>query len=220
MQKNVVLVLVILGLTTLNLCHAQAKEEIEIPVIADLGLGFGELISDIDLTESDQRIFLFRPEISGSVSSETLIKYKDKIPEDIPKWLTKAGIAYSPYLLPTLYFTSSNESGESVYGASIGPGVVMNFGGEYFTLGGGVGLMASYFYIESDNFKDNNYLTLGANANWNIKIKPMKYFHLEVGQKYMQHIERELSNGKQIGQFREDYAMLHFRFPFTTNVKL
>lgn len=212
---------------TFALCSSTAliannshAEPVEVPVTANLGLGFGELHSHIDLTASEQRIFSFQPEISGAVTSETLTKLKDKLPPNVPKWLTKAGVSYSPYVLPTIYFTPSNEDGEGVYGLSIGPSLGLNIGGEYLTIGGGVGIMATYLYMDSDLFEENHYITLGANANWNIKLKPIKYFHLEVGQKYIQHIERELSNNEYIGRFREDYVMLHFRFPFTTEVDL
>jgi hypothetical protein len=220
MQIRPFLLLVTLGLTVFSPSHAQTGQEIELPVTANLGLGFGQLHSHIDLTASDQRIFSFQPELSGSVSRETLTKYKDKLPEEVPQWLTKADISYAPYVLPTLYFTPPNDRGESVYGASIGPGLGVNVGADYVSVGVGLGLMATYLYMESDRFVDNHYLTLGARAEWNIKLMPMRYVHLEVGQKYMQHIERELSNDEFIGRFREDYVMLHVRFPFTTNVKL
>lgn len=214
------LLLLSLVLSTFSSSYAQDKPKVELPVTADLGLRFGELHSDIDLTASDQRIYSFKPEVSGSVSSETLTKYQDKLPKKVPKWLTKANINYAPYMLPTIYFTPSNDSGESVHGLSIGPNFGINLASKYLSVGGSLGVMATYLYIESDNFEENNYVTLGANAQWNITLKPIQYFHLEVGQKYMTHIERELSNDEYIGQFREDYVMLHFRFPFTTQVKL
>lgn len=203
-----------------NLSYGQKNTEIELPITADLGIGFGELHSDTKLTASKQRIFLFKPEISGSVSSETLTKYKDNLPSNIPEWLTKADVAYSPYVLPTLYYTKDNNTGESVHGMSIGPGLDVSLGSDYLTIGGGIGIMATYLHIESERFKENHYVTLGANARWNIKLKPIKYIHLEVGQQYSQSIERKLSNDEYIGRFHEDYVMLHFRFPFTTNVRL
>ena len=203
-----------------HFAQAKDKETIELPVTADLGLGVGELHSHSQLTASDKKVWLFKPELSASISGETLTKYKDKLPDNVPDWLTKADISYSPYALPTIYFTESDDSDESVYGFSIGPGLDVAIGGDYLTLGGGIGLDLTYLYMESDRFDDNHYVTLGANASWKLTLKPIRYFHLEIGQRFMQHIEKETSNGQYLGRFREDYAMLHFRFPFTTQVKL
>lgn len=201
--------------------HAHSKEEIEVPVLIDLGLGFGQLRSDVDLTSNDQRVYLFKPSLKGTVEAETVKKHKDKLPKDVPSWLTNSELSYSPLTLPnSIYFTQSKDGDDKVFGFSIGPNIGAGFGGKIYSFGVNLGLQGTYLYIENDLFDENHFLSLGATAGYMLKLKPFRYFEVELGQVHAWHIEDELSNGEYLGRMTEDYLMLHFRFPYDAKVSL
>lgn len=205
--------------TTIDV-FARTKTEVTLPTFIDLGLGFGRLHSDVDITSNNQAIYSFKPNLSGQVEPNTLIKHKDKLPSDIPKFILKSGLSYSPFPLPSsIYFTRPEDGDDKVYGFSYGPSIGAGIGG-IIRLGGSIGLDATYLYMETDQFDENHFLSIGANAAYSLTIKPIKYFHLELGQKHTWNIEHEMSNGRYLGRFREDYVMLHFRFPYDAKVEM
>jgi len=200
--------------------HAREKSEVTLPTFIDMGLGFGRLYSDVDITTNDQAIYSFKPYLAGQVEPNTLIEHKDKLPDDIPEFILKSGISYSPFPLPnSIYFTLSEDGDDQVYGFSYGPSLGLGFG-KVIRIGGSIGLDATYLYMDTAQFDENHFLSIGANAAYSIKIKPIKYFHIELGQKFTWNIEHEMSNGRYLGSFREDYAMFHFRFPYDAKVKI
>lgn len=199
---------------------ARDKTHVTLPTFIDLGLGFGELHSDIDITSNNQPIYSFKPQLSGQVEANTLIEHKDKLPSDIPEFVLKSGISYSPFPLPSsVYFTRSQDGSDKVYGFSYGPSLGFGFG-SIVHLGGSIGLDATYLYMETNQFEENHFLSIGANAGYSLTIMPIKYVHLELGQKHTWNIEHKMSNGRYLGRFREDYVMLHVRFPYDAKVEL
>lgn len=221
MKRNMLfIVFFILTSLTAHLSHAREKTEVALPVFINLGLGFGRLHSDIDFTSNDQAVYSFKPHLSGQVEPNTLIEHKDKLPQDVPDFILKSGLSYAPFPLPSsIYFTRSEEGDDKVYGFSYGPNIGVGFG-KFIRIGGSIGLDAMYLYMETDQFDENHFLSIGANATYSLTIKPIKYFHFEIGQKYIWNIEHEMSNGRYLGEFREDFAMFHFRFPYDAKVDI
>lgn len=197
------------------------KEKMQVPLLLDLGLGFGRFKSEVDITSNDQSVYVFKPFLAGSVEADTIKSLKHKLPKDAPEWLQNTELTYSPLPLPdSIYFTQSEDGSDKVFGLSIGPSLSVGGGLTFLTVSAGVGLRATYLYIENDLFDENHFLSLGALASYNITFKPVRYFHIEVGQQHSWHIEDQLSNNEYLGRFTENYAMLHFRFPYTADVKL
>jgi len=214
-----IVIFILISLTS-QFSHARDKTEVELPVFIDLGLGFGRLNSDIEITSGDQPIYSFKPHLAGQVDPNTLIKYKDKLPKDIPSVLLKSGYSYSPFPLPnSIFFTRSEDGDDKVYGFTYGPHIGLGFG-KFVRIGGSIGIDATYLYMETDQFDENHFLSIGANAGYSLTIKPIKYFHLEIGQKFTWNVEHKMSNGRYLGEFREDYAMFHFRFPYDAKVDI
>lgn len=221
MHFNITLPAFIAGLFFSFQVHSKEKTEIEIPVLADVGIGFGHLHSDVDITSNDQTVYVFKPHLSGVVESETLKKYKDKIPKSAPKWLKHADISYSPFPLPdSIYFTQSKDGDDKVFGFSIGPNIGIGGGFKYLRLSGGVGLRATYLYMENDLFDEHHFISLGASANYQLTFTPIRYLQLEVGKVHTWHIEDQLSNNQYLGKMDEGYVMLHLRFPFDAKVSI
>lgn len=199
----------------------QAKEKTDVPLLIDLGLGFGKLYSDVDITSNDQDVYVFKPHLAGTVEADTIKKLKDKLPDNAPSWLTSTEITYSPLPLPnSVYFTQSKDGSDKVYGFNFGPNLSAGATLGFIGISGNIGLQGTYLYLENDLFDENHFLSLGATAGYAVTIKPIRYFELELGQIHAWHIEDELSNGQYLGKMKESYAMFHFRFPYTAQVKL
>jgi hypothetical protein len=210
-----------ISLFFVSFTQAAPKEEIEVPVLIDLGLGFGHLVSDVDITSNNQKVYVFKPSLAGTIEAKTIKSLKDKLPKNAPKWLQSTELSYNPFPLPdSIYFTSSDDGSDKVYGVNLGPDLSIGIGTGFLSAGANIGARLTYLYMENDLFDENHFLSLGAVAGYNITLTPFRYFQLEIGQNYSWHIEDELSNGEYLGQMTENYAMLHFRFPYTANVKL
>ena len=201
--------------------RAAEKQEMEVPVLIDMGLGFGRLLSQVDLTSNDQNVYVFKPFVAGTVEAETIKSLKHKLPKDAPEWLQSTEVTYSPIPLPdSIFFTSSEDGSDKVYGLNIGPSLSVSAGPKFLSVGGTIGARLTYLYMENDLFDENHFFSLGALAGYKVTITPFRYFELELGQNHMWHIEDELSNGQYLGRMTENYAMLHFRFPYDAKVKL
>ena len=221
MHFKMILPAILAGLFFCLQAHSKEKTEIEIPVLADIGIGFGHLHSEIDITSNDQTIYVFKPHLSGVVESDTLKKHKDQIPKNAPKWLKKADISYSPFPLPdSIYFTQSKDGNDKVFGFSIGPSISIGTGFKYLKLSGGLGLRATYLYMDNDLFNEHHFISLGASASYQLILTPIRYLQLEVGKVHTWHIEDKLSNDEYLGAMDEGYVMLHLRFPFDAKVKI
>lgn len=212
--------LIIIALLPTQLVLAQ-KQEVEVPVLIDLGLGFGQLDSEVDITSNDQKVYVFKPSIAGTVEADTIKKFKHKLPENAPKFLLDSEISYSPLLLPdSIYFTSSEDGSDKVYGFSIGPDVGVGGGFSFLTFGVNLGARLTYLYMENDLFDENHFISLGAEAGYTVTLEPLKYLEIDFGRTHIWHIEDQLSNDKYLGAMTESYVMFHFRFPYDAKVKL
>ena len=210
---------ILFSLSTISL--AAEKEEMEVPVLIDLGLGFGRLKSDVDITSNDQNVYVFKPFLAGTIEADTLKSIKHKLPKNAPKWLQSTEVTYSPLPLPdSIFFTRSEDGSDKVYGLNLGPDLAVSAGPKYISVGGHIGARLTYLYMETDLFDEHHFISLGAVAGYQVTLKPFRYFELELGQNHTWHIEDELSNGEYLGRMTENYAMFHFRFPYDAKVKL
>ena len=197
---------------------ATSKESIELPIMLNLGLGLGEVKANTPVIPAGQKLYALKFDIKGAVEPETIELFKDKLPKKLPKWLSKSGIAYSPGYFPNaIYFTDSNEGEADVFGFNYGPSIGAGIGNDMFTLGANLGLGLTYLYMDTPLFDDNHYFSAGASADYYLKFKPIKYLHFQIGRTHNWNITNELSNGEELSEFTETYAMLHFRFPITMN---
>ena len=143
---------VFITLTLLVCCAVPSfsaeKEKMQVPVLLDLGLGFGRLKSEVDITSNDQNVYVFKPFLAGSVEADTIKSLKHKLPKDAPKWLQNTELTYSPLPLPdSIYFTQSEDGSDKVFGLSIGPSLSVGGGLTFLTVSAGVGLRATYLYM-------------------------------------------------------------------------
>jgi len=196
-------------------------EKVEVPILIDVGAGPALVEFNTPAAAADQAIYGLKLQASAMIEKETIKKFKNKIPDEVPKWLINDGVSVSPWWIPkTLYITPGGEGDASVYGIRIAPdlGVGFNFGP--ITLRTAAGIDLAYMYLDSSEFTEHHFISPGVHINYEIALEPFKYVQIAIGQDRQRYWGKNLSNGEKLNSATETYVRVNIRIPFSVKADL
>lgn len=214
----------------------KAKAAVTVPVNVGFGPTFNMVTGPI---QADQEYhYGLRLELAAIIDKKTIKRFKHKIPKKYRKMATSMGeFRYKPsILIPSHLFVSPRSENTGMYGVSWTPvGVSLPIlPGPTLRLNIGVGLQLTYAYIATkvDGLQETiHFLRPGLEGKAELTLKLSDGFLISGGWASSVYIPQKIK-GEDAGflamgspededciwHIGQIFAMLHFRFPYTTRL--